>query len=76
MQHTQKKPVRYLVLDRESKGKNMMEHDLLSVGACIYDAETAQIVDTFKVYVKPQSGSNETGWEERCLKECWDKNPE
>jgi hypothetical protein len=66
----------YLDVDIEVKGENMIKHDLLCFAACLGDSSTGEILDTFEVYVKPLSGSNETGWEELCLLELWDRHEE
>lgn len=72
----EKGPVYYLDVDIEVKGENMVKHDLLCFAACIGNSSTGEIIDTFEVYVKPLSGSNETGWEDLCLREVWDRNEE
>jgi len=65
-------PTYFVFFKLEKKGANL-DHDVLSISACIGVSSTCLIVDEFICFVKPVSGSNETGWEQRCLDELWNK---
>lgn len=61
---------RYLVIDVEAKGSNIVRNNMLCFGAAIGDAATGEVTDEFLVFLRQERDDD---WEPRCLTEFWDR---
>lgn len=62
-----------LGLDVEASGMGLRTNFLIQIGLALVDVEKGTVVDSFSSYVAQPPG---TTWEERCVKDFWEKNPE
>lgn len=61
-----------LVGPRDEDGNTAAGNDIICFAACISDVNTGDIIDSICIYLKPRG--KEFLWEEKTLKEFWDKD--
>jgi len=68
-----KKPVVVIAFDVESRGSSLRRNGINACGICIVSAEDGIVISKKRWHIAPMEGQV---YEERCLKEFWEKYPE
>jgi len=69
----QKAPKYLLACDVEASGMGVRENSLIQIGFCLVRVSDGTIVSRFSSYVQQPPN---TKWEERCVREFWEKHPD